>query len=88
MNITKTSSNHLWNICIPIADKVTSEAQERNLDINTTIHPFKTLVPPNLINVEDWNDTSDYIAVAVYNLSLHHIAKNIPALLQQHYLVR
>ena len=79
-------SNQLWAVCVPIAENICTDAQERNLDINSTIYPFRVLAPFNIIDIEDWDDVSLYITIAVYNLSLHYISKNLPRLLKINYL--
>lgn len=86
MNAIRSNGTELWDICSSIAITICDEAKEHNLDINNTIHPFKILIPPNLIDVEDWDDVVNYITIAVYNLSLYYISKNMPVLVRSKYL--
>ncbi len=86
MALPSKDSNQLWAVCAPIAENICADAQERNLDINNTIYPFKVLAPFNMIDIEDWDDVSNYLTIAVYNLSLYYVSKNIPKLLKLNYL--
>ena len=88
MSLIKKNSDQLWGVCLPIAEKICSDAQEQNLDINSTIYPFKVLAPYNMIDIEDWDDVSNFITIAIYNLSIYYISKNIPKLLKLNYLLK
>lgn len=82
MSINRNSNTQLWDICFPIAFELCNEAQKQNSDINSTIYPFRVLLPYNIIDIEDWNDVLNFITIAVYNLSLYYISKNMPAIIK------
>ncbi len=72
----------LWDICTQNTLNVCNQARMQNMDINNTIYPFKVLVPTNRVDIEDWEDAKYFITLAIYNLSLHYLSKNIPKLIK------
>jgi len=86
MSVVDYEANEVKDICRAMAEQICLEAQEQGLDINSTIHPFRVLAPYYLIDIEEWDDAISYIAIAAYNLSIHHISKNLFMLLKSSYL--
>jgi len=79
---TQTSDAELSNICMSAAIQICAVAKLRNTGINTTIYPFRMLLPPNIFDIDDWDDAINYIAIAVYYLSIYYITKNLPVLIK------
>lgn len=82
----RNSNPQLWDICFHMAEDHCSMAKKQNFDINSTIYTFRFLHPYNLIDIEDWDDVLYFITIAIYNLSLHFISKNLPTLIKSKYI--
>lgn len=82
MAFCTNDGSQFWALSLKSSNKHIIESQKKGLDINTTIYPFKVLLPDNLLlDVEDWNDAENYVTTAIYLLSLSFLAKNLPILL-------
>ena len=86
MAIARNSDTQLWDICSQMAQDHCCMAKKHNFNINNTIYAFRFLHPYNLIDIEDWDDVLDFITVAIYNLSLYYISKNLPTLIKSKYI--
>lgn len=71
----------LWEVCSLQARRLCESAKQSQRDINSTIHPFKTLVPIHHFDIDTWDEVENVITLAIYNLALLHVAENMPKIL-------